>query len=162
VKISKLRHNYLLCLRKIIFWEETKMSQEKVDAYKKEKKGRKERIAKEKKMRKIMKVVSLLVLVAAIGLISWGVYASKHPAAAADTQPADEAISMDDIINQNAEAADEAAGQETTEEAPAEEAVEGEAAEETTEEAPAEETTEATEGEAAEEPAEETAEDAAN
>ena len=46
--------------------EERGMSQEKIDAYKKEKAGRKQRLAKQKIRRKIAKVVCALVVVALI------------------------------------------------------------------------------------------------
>lgn len=46
--------------------EERGMSQEKIDAYKKEKAGRKQRLAKQKIRRRIAKVVCALVIVAVI------------------------------------------------------------------------------------------------
>ena len=116
------------------------MSQEKVDAYKLEKKGRKARLAKQKRNRKIAKGVCLLVLVAIVGLASWRVYTSKHPAEVASTEIADEATPTADIVDESAGTA------ETTDEST-----------DTTE--AADESTDATSEEAAET---ETAEDAAN
>ena len=46
------------------------MSQEKIDAYKKEKSERKERIAKQKKRNKIIKISSIVVAVAIVAAIA--------------------------------------------------------------------------------------------
>ena len=46
------------------------MSEEKIDAYKKEKSERKERIAKQKKRNKIIKISSIVVAVAIVAAIA--------------------------------------------------------------------------------------------
>lgn len=65
------------------------MSQEKIDAYKKEKAGRKERIEKQKKRRKIARIVSCLVAVAIVAAIVGAVVYNRvgktDDAAAADS-----------------------------------------------------------------------------
>ena len=68
------------------------MSQEKVDAYKKEKKGRKQRIEKQKKMRKLAKVICLIILVAAVAGIG-GKVAYSHFAPEDTTDSATESSS---------------------------------------------------------------------
>ena len=101
------------------------MSQEKVDAYKLEKKGRKARLAKQKRNRKIAKGVCLLVLVAIVGLTSWRVYSSKHPAEVASTEIADEATPAADTVDEATDTTDEntdATSEETAETEAAEDA----------------------------------------
>ncbi len=94
------------------------MSQEKVDAYKKEKKGRKARLAKHKRNMKIAKGVSVLVLVAVCGFAGWRVYASNHQAEqVADTEISEDVVPTSDTAEDvNATAEDT----ETTEEAASE------------------------------------------
>ncbi len=63
------------------------MSQEKIDAYKKEKSGRKERIAKQKKRNHIIKICSIVagvaIIVAIAGLIVWNRVEASNAAAEA-------------------------------------------------------------------------------
>ena len=56
------------------------MSQEKIDAYKKEKAGRKQRLAKQKIRRKITKVVCALIVVAVIAAIAGNAIWKKNGA----------------------------------------------------------------------------------
>jgi flagellar basal body-associated protein FliL len=62
------------------------MSQEKIDAYKKEKSGRKEAIAKHKKRVKIAKITSIVVAVAIVaaivGSILWNNFGGSNSVAA--------------------------------------------------------------------------------
>ena len=70
------------------------MSQEKIDAYKKEKSGRKERIAKQKKRNKILKITGIIagaaIVIAIAGAIVWNRVeasnAAAEAAAAAETE----------------------------------------------------------------------------
>ena len=82
------------------------MSQEKIDAYKKEKAGRKERIEKQKKRRKIAKIISCLAAVAIVAAIVGSIVYSKvgksDDAAAADAST--EAISTEYVDDTAAEA----------------------------------------------------------
>ncbi|WP_026523561.1 hypothetical protein [Butyrivibrio sp. MB2005] len=75
------------------------MSQEKVDAYKKEKKGRKARLAKQKRNAKIAKICSLVLLLALCSFAGWRVYAAKHPSEAVSTESTEEATAVEDTID---------------------------------------------------------------
>ena len=62
------------------------MSQEKIDAYKKEKSERKERIAKQKKRNKILKisgcVVAVAIVATIVGVVLWNNFGSSKTEAA--------------------------------------------------------------------------------
>ncbi len=66
------------------------MSQEKIDAYKKEKSERKERIAKQKKRNKIIKISSIVVAIAIVaaiaGSIVWNNVKANTPSESAATE----------------------------------------------------------------------------
>jgi flagellar basal body-associated protein FliL len=53
------------------------MSQQKIDAYKKEKSERKERLAKKKKRSKIIKISSIVVAIAIVGAIAGSIIYNK-------------------------------------------------------------------------------------
>ncbi|WP_035783887.1 hypothetical protein [Butyrivibrio sp. MC2021] len=77
------------------------MSQEKIDAYKKEKAGRKERIEKQKKRKKIAKIVSSLVIIAIVAAIVGSVIYNKfgksdETAAAADASATEISVELAD------------------------------------------------------------------
>lgn len=76
------------------------MSQEKIDAYKKEKAGRKERIEKQKKRKKIAKIVCSLVAIALVAAIAGSVLYNKfgknEDAAAADSSAAAVSVELTD------------------------------------------------------------------
>ena len=81
------------------------MSQEKIDAYKKEKAGRKDRIAKQKKRRKIAKIVSSLVVVALVAAIVGSVLYNKY-GKNDDTAAAAESSATEISLEQNDSAAE--------------------------------------------------------
>ncbi|WP_044959314.1 hypothetical protein [Butyrivibrio sp. WCD2001] len=108
------------------------MSQEKVDAYKIEKKGRKARIAKHKRNVKIAKCVSLVLLLAVCSLVGWRVYAAKHPAAdAAATEISEDVVPAAETVD-GTEATSDNAEETTTEDTTTEDTTEDAAAEDTT------------------------------
>ena len=76
------------------------MSQEKIDAYKKEKAGRKERIEKQKKRKKIAKIVSSLVIIAAVaaivGSVLYNKFGKSDEAAAADSSATEISVELAD------------------------------------------------------------------
>ena len=91
------------------------MSQEKVDAYKKEKKGRKARLAKMKRNQKIAKIVSLVLLLAIVSFAGWRVYASKHPAEVVNTEVSEEGVSAAETTNAGASVTEATGEDENTE-----------------------------------------------
>ncbi|SEL81086.1 hypothetical protein SAMN04487770_1188 [Butyrivibrio sp. ob235] len=93
------------------------MSQEKVDAYKIEKKGRKARIAKHKRNVKIAKCVSLVLLLAVCSLVGWRVYAAKHPTAdAAATEISEDVVPAAETVDGTEATAETTDGTETVDE----------------------------------------------
>ena len=95
------------------------MSQEKIDAYKKEKSGRKERIAKQKKRNKIIKICSIIagvaIVVAIAGSIVWNRVEASN--AAAEAAAAAETTTE---VTEDTTATDETATEETATEETAE------------------------------------------
>ena len=97
------------------------MSQEKIDAYKKEKSGRKERIAKQKKRNHIIKICSIVagvaIIVAIAGLIVWNRVEASN--AAAEAAAATEVTTDTTVEDSAAEADSEAPAEDSanTEEA---------------------------------------------
>ncbi len=77
------------------------MSQEKIDAYKKEKAGRKERLAKQKVRRKVTKIVSAIVAVALVCGIGVAIYLGNTSAKAADE--AEDATAVEEVIDDTTE-----------------------------------------------------------
>ena len=86
-----------------VFWEVKPMSQEKVDAYKKEKKGRKARLAKQKRNQKIAKISCLVLLIAICSFAGWRVYAAKHPVEAAVAETSEETVPTEETVGESAE-----------------------------------------------------------
>lgn len=117
------------------------MSQEKIDAYKKEKSGRKERIAKQKKRNKILKITGIIagaaIVIAIAGAIVWNRVEASN--AAAEAAAAETEVSTET---------------DTTSESEAEPSTETETSSESETEASAEESTAATEDASAETSAE--------
>ena len=99
------------------------MSQEKIDAYKKEKAGRKERLAKQKKRKKIAKIVCLIVVVALALGIAGAVIWNKRGTSVEATEGASVETSVDassvetseEAANESSEASSEEASAETSE-----------------------------------------------
>ena len=78
------------------------MSQEKIDAYKKEKSGRKERIAKHKLHVKIAKITSLVVVIALIAAIAGSIVWNKVGASSEAADSASSEVSTEVVVDGDA------------------------------------------------------------
>ena len=81
------------------------MSQEKIDAYKKEKSERKERIAKQKKRNKIIKISSIVVAVAIVAAIAGSIiWNNVKPSSASDSAATEVSEVVADTATESASA----------------------------------------------------------
>ena len=83
------------------------MSQEKIDAYKKEKSGRKEKIAKHKLHVKIAKVTSLVLVIAIVAAIAGSIVWSKVGGSSSAADAASIETSVDATTETSVEATEE-------------------------------------------------------
>ena len=84
------------------------MSQEKIDAYKKEKSGRKERIAKQKKRNKILRITGIIagaaIVIAIAGAIVWNRVEASNAAAEAAAAETEASAEESTTATENASA----------------------------------------------------------